>query len=134
MLDPTGPSIRRARRVQCPAGARGHLLPTKSTAFACCRGLTERVRSQERDYTSVLSATLTAVSVVPNDRHAVVSCEYEGSVPVAIKLGEQRLSLAHDCIDYLDICHIFLAKCELVVSEDKLETRAPSNEDDMSGR
>lgn len=92
------------------------------------------MRSQERDYASAPSANLTAVAVIPNDRHAVVGCEYEGSVFVAIKLGEQRLSLAHDCVDYLDICHIFLAKCELVVSEDGLENHAPSNEDDMSGR
>lgn len=51
---------------------------------------------------------LTAVAVISNDRHSVISCKYEAGLVVLVEFGHKCFCLSHNTVHDLDIVHVFL--------------------------
>lgn len=51
---------------------------------------------------------LTAVSVIPDDRHSMVCGEYIASFFVLVKLLQERLGPTDDVVNHFYVVHVFL--------------------------
>lgn len=65
------------------------------------------------------SEDLTAITVVSNLGHPVVSCEDESRRIILVELREETFSLSDDVVHNLDILHIFLLR-ELLINSGNL--------------